>query len=434
MSIKPNSVRLPIILCFLLLNLTLFSQIRIISPYSRFGVGDLSENNNAWNMSVGQLGIGISSPYHINYANPASYSAFDSLSFVFEGGFNGEFVNLQSISIFDNSNQSVSRNYASLGYLLFGMPVNKWWKTSLGLVPYSDVGYSVANYEEYPNTGTVVRLYQGSGGINRLFWGNAVRPFKGFSVGLNISYLFGSMNRQAMVLFPDSAAAMNYKEDYYVTMNDLSFNFGAQYRTRIKNDLFLTLGAVFNPSLSMSAKTNVLAQTFLISIDGIEMPHDTLAKAEAVKGRIVIPMLIGGGFSFEKTDKWLIGLDYKWQNWEKFTAFDMSDSLVNSWQVNFGGEIIPKVDNYTNYFARVRYRLGFTYGKTYLHLRGQDINEYAITFGFGFPLRGMKTMLNIGGQYGVRGTTEQNLIRESYFKIVIGFSIYERWFMKRKYY
>ncbi len=428
MSMQLYRFRFLIILCSLLLSFTTFSQIRITSPYSRFGIGDLADNNNAWNSSMGQLGIGLRSPYHINYTNPASYTAFDSLSFVFEGGFNGEFVTLTS------DFQTVSRNYASLGYLLFGMPVNRWWKTSLGLVPYSDVGYNVANYEEYPNSGTVVRVYTGTGGINRLFWGNAFNPFKKLSVGINISYLFGSMERQAAVLFPDSIYAMNFKENYYVTMNDLSFQFGAQYRAKIKNDLFLNLGAIFTPSLSMAAKTDILAQTFLLGTSEVEVPVDTLATAEAYKGRIIIPMMIGGGFSFEKTDKWTIGIDYKWQNWEKFRAFDMSDSLVNSWQINFGGEIIPGADNYSNYLARIRYRLGFTYNKTYLHLRGQDLNEYAITFGFGLPLRGMKTMLNLGAQYGVRGTTSSKLIKESYFKIVIGFSIYERWFIKRKYY
>jgi hypothetical protein len=428
MSITPNRFRLPIILCFLLLTLTLFSQIRIISPYSRFGIGDLTDNNNAWNMTMGQLGIGTRSPYHVNFTNPASYTAFDSLSFVFEGGFNGEFVTLQS------DFQTVNRNYASLGYLLFGMPVNRWWKTSLGLVPYSDVGYNVANYEEYPNSGTVVRLYSGSGGINRLYWGNAFCLFKKFSIGLNISYLFGSMNREATVLFPDSIHAMNFRERYYITMNDLSYNFGAQYKAKIKNDLFLNLGVVFTPSLSMASKADGLANTFLISTAGIELPRDTLGTAKDKSGRIIIPMMIGGGFSFERTDKWMVGIDYKWQNWEKFRAFDQSDSLVNSWQINFGGEIIPNADNYMNYLARIRYRLGFSYNKTYLRLRGQDLDEYAIAFGFGLPLRGIKTMLNIGAQYGVRGTTSQNLIRESYFKIVIGFSIYERWFIKRKYY
>ncbi len=379
-------------------------------------------------MSMGQLGIGTRSPYHVNFANPASYSAFDSLSFVFEGGFNGEFVTLKS------DFQSVNRDYASLGYLLFGMPVNKWWKTSLGLVPFSDVGYSVANYEEYPNSGTVVRLYAGSGGISRLYWGNSFMFLKHFSVGMNISYLFGSMDREARVLFPDSTYSMNLMQVAHVTMSDLHYNFGAQFRTKIKDDVSMTLGAVFSPSLNMASKADVFASTFIINSSGIEAPRDTLLLMENQKGSIVIPMMIGGGFSFDKRDKWTIGVDYKWQNWDKFRAFGMSDSLVNSWQINAGGEIIPNNDNYNNYLARIHYRLGFNYGKTYLSLRGQDLDEYSISFGFGLPLRGMKTMLNLGGQYGVRGTTAQHLIRESYFKIVIGFSIYERWFVKRKYF
>ncbi|MCX6269156.1 MAG: hypothetical protein NTW16_17680 [Bacteroidetes bacterium] len=427
MSINPHSLRFPIILCAFFLSLPLFAQIQIISPYSRFGIGDLTGNNNAWNQSIGHLGIGMRSPQHVNFTNPASYSAFDSLSFVFEGGLSGEFVSLQSWA------QNVNRNYASLGYLLFGMPVNRWWKTTLGLVPFSDVGYNVANYEEYANSGTVVRLYSGSGGISRLFWGNAVR-YKNFSIGANISYLFGSMNRGAAAFFPDSAYSMNIREVYHVTMNDLLFDFGAQFTKKLTKDINLTVGAVFSPTLNMAAKTDLLATTFLVSASGVESPRDTLAVASGYQGKIVIPVMVGGGFSFAKTDKWVIGIDYKWQNWEKFRAFNQTDSLVNSWQINIGGEITPNRDNYSNYLARVQYRLGFNYGRTYLHLRGQDLNEYAITFGIGLPLRGMKTGLNLGGEYGVRGTTTEHLIRESYFKITIGFSIYERWFVKRKYF
>lgn len=428
MFTKPDPLRLPITIFCLLLSLTLYSQIRIASPYSRFGIGDLSDNNNAWNNSMGQLGLALRSPYHVNYMNPASYTAFDSLSFVFEGGFNGELVTLKS------DYQSVNRNYASLGYLLFGMPVTKWWKTSLGLVPFSDVGYSVANYEEFPESGTVVRLYQGSGGINRLFWGNAFQPFRNFSIGFNASYLFGSMIRENQVLFPDSLTALNFKEAVYVSMNDLCFNFGAQYRAKIRNNLFLDLGAVFAPTMQMSASTDLLSTTFLLASDGSESVRDTLAITEDYKGKITIPLMLGGGFALEKTDQWKVGVDFKWQNWEKFKAYEMSDSLVNSWQINAGAEIIPKIDNYNNYLARIHYRLGFTYQQTYLKLRGDNLNEYGFSLGFGLPLRGMKTMLNLGAQVGMRGTTDQNLIRESYFKLVIGFSIYERWFIKRKYF
>ena len=428
MSLKPNSLRYSLLPVLLLLQLSLFSQIRISSPYSRFGIGDISENNNAWNMSMGQVSYAFRSPFHINYSNPASYTAFDSTSFVFEGGANADVVTLTSTF------QKVNRNYASLGYLLFGFPVVKWWRTSIGLVPFSDVGYNVVNYEVYPEIGSVVRVYSGSGGTNRLFWGNAFRITKNLSIGVNASYIFGSMLRESLVTFPDSINAMSFKVDNYVILNDLYFNFGAQYRAKLRNNLYLSVGAVYANTSKMNAKLDVISQTFLLGSNGVEYPKDTLGIALDYKGTVTIPTMFGGGIAFEHPDKWIVGADFRWQNWEKFRAFEMSDSLINSWQLNIGGEFVPNTENYSNYLARIRYRIGFLYNQTYLRLRGQDLNEYAFTIGFGLPLRGVKTALNLGMQVGTRGTTQANLIRETYFRFVIGFSIYERWFVKRKYY
>lgn len=423
-----SRLRITILTILFLQVLCGFAQVQIISPYSRFGLGDLSDNNNAWNMSMGQLGIGIQSPIHINYTNPASYAAFDSLSFVFEGGFNGEFINLTS------NVQSVSRSNASLGYLLFGMPVTRWWKTSLGLVPYSEVGYNVANYEEYIDAGTVKRVYSGSGGISRLFWGNAFRIVKGLSLGVNASYLFGSMDRGSTVTFPESLNMMNIRVSNYITMNDLSFTFGAQYRSKIGEELYLTVGGIFTPTLAMSSKANVIATTFLMNSNGTESVRDTLLMAENYRGDIVIPWQAGGGISLQKNNKWLFGIDYKYQNWQDFSVFDVKDSLSDSWQLSAGAEVTPNSENYGNYLARMQYRLGFIYNRTYLTLRGQQLDEYALAVGFGLPLRGTRTMVNLGFQFGTRGTTEQNLIQEGYMKLVVGFSLHERWFVKRRYF
>lgn len=141
-----------------------------------------------------------------------------------------------------------------------------------------------------------------------------------------------------------------------------------------------------------------------------------------------------GGITFQKADKFLITADYRYQNWKSFRAFGLSDSLANSYSIAVGGEITPDADNYGSYVARIRYRLGFYFNKTYLLLRGTQLNEYGISVGIGLPLRGMKTMMNIGGQFGSRGTVQGDLIKETYFKFVLGFSIYERWFHKRKYF
>jgi hypothetical protein len=423
---RSHRIFLPV---FLLLSFATFSQIRIASPYSRFGIGIISQNNSAWNFSMGEAGIAMRSPYHVNFSNPASYTAFDSTSFIFEGGALLDMVTLKS------NFQTESRDYGSLGYLLFGLPVTKWWRTTIGLVPFSDVGYNVATSENVEGVGRVSRVYSGQGGVNRFFWGNGFRPFKNLSIGINASYIFGTMNREAAAFYPDSILYMNFKVDNDIILNDFYFSYGIQYHVPLKNDLKMTAGAVFATDTKINAKTDILAQTFLGGgTTGIEYPKDTIAQAEGYKGTILIPMTFGLGLSFDKTDKWTAGADFQWQNWEKFKAFDLSDSLVNSFQVSAGAEFIPDNLNYNKYLKRVRYRVGFFYNSTYLELRGKHLNEYAVSIGFGLPLKGMKTVLNLGGQLGTRGTTNNNLIRETYFKFIIGFSIYEKWFLKRKYY
>ena len=425
---RPVNLFLSSLFLLLFLNLVSYSQARLASPYSRFGIGDLSDNNNAWNLGMGGSGIAFRSQYHINYANPASYTTFDSLSFVFEGGFNLDIIKLTS------SLQTENRNLASVGYILFGMPVTKWWRTSLGLVPFSKVGYNIASPGGEVGGVRTVQIYSGSGGINRFYWGNGFRIMKNLSVGINAAYLFGSMNRLNYLTYPDSILYANYKFENHITMNDLYFNFGVQYTAKINNDIKMTIGGVFANQSKMSAKTDMMATTYLSVGDGTEVVKDTVAFAEDYGGKIVIPVMFGGGVSFDKTDNWTIGADFKWQNWKKFTAFGLSDSLVNAYSVNVGAEFVPDINNYSSYLRRVRYRLGFLYNSTYLELFGRHLNEYAFTVGFGTPVRGMKTALNVSLQIGSRGTTEANLIKEGYFRFTIGFSIYERWFVKRKYY
>lgn len=404
------------------------AQIRIASPYSRFGLGDITVNNNPWNASMGEIGYGLRTPYHVNFNNPASYTAFDSASFIFEGGFVSDFVTLKS------NVQSESRNYTSLGYLLFGMPILKWWKTSFGLVPFSDVGYNVSSVELAQGIGHIDRLYTGSGGINRFFWGNGFKIFKNLSIGFNASYLFGTLNREAVAIFPDSIYFVNFKVDNNTTVSDLYFDYGVQYSRSLKHNLQLTVGAVFAANSRISARTNMLSQTFFLGADGVEHPRDTINNVDGIHGTILIPFMTGVGFSFEKTDKWIAGADFRFQNWKKFKAFGLGDSLVNSYQVGVGAEFLPDLNNYYSYLKRIRYRIGLYYTNSYLDLRNKNLDEYGGSVGFGLPLRGIKTVLNFGLQVGTRGTTSSDLIQESYFKFVVGFSIYERWFVKRKYY
>jgi len=412
---------------FLFVFCSLSAQTIITSPYSRYGIGDLTGNKNAWNFAMGGTSIGMRSPAHININNPASYSAYDSTSFVFEGGVVFDYVNLKT------NTQSTSRTYASVGYLTFGFPITKWWKTTLGLLPYSNVGYNVSLDEVIADVGHVQRIYTGSGGINRFLWGNAFRISKNLSIGINASYLFGSVVRESSSTFPDSAYYLNYRNDNNINISGLYLDYGIQYTAKLKKDLRMTIGGIFGANSKLNGKTDILGSTYTMS-NGTETPKDTIINEPGVKGTITIPMMYGLGISFVKMDKFTIGADYRWQNWKNYQAFGQSDSLVNSYQVSAGAEIVPDINNYTNYFKRVRYRVGIRYNSTYLELRQKHLNEYAVSVGFGLPIQRLKTAINLSAELGTRGTTQSNLINETFFNFVVGFSIYERWFVKRKYF
>jgi hypothetical protein len=424
----PVRIRLFFFLLLFCSTLTLSAQVRIASPYSRYGLGDLADMNNAWNLSMGQLSYSIRSPLHVNFGNPASYTAFDSLSFIFDGGFSTKWVQLSS------NLESTSRTYGTLGYIHFGFPVTRWWKTQIGLLPFSDVGYNVGTLEHKDGIGDIIHTYTGDGGINRFIWGNGFRILKNLSIGFNFSYLFGNVDVASNVVYPDSIYYANVKVNNYVNMHDIYLDYGIQYYGKLTKDLDFCAGAVFAANSKMRSQADYLVRTFFLSTDKIEYIKDTIAMGTNYKGDIMIPMMAGGGFSLGKANKWTAGIDGKWQNWKKFTAFGMSDSLVNSFRINAGAEIIPDINNYSNYLKRIRYRVGFMYQGTYLSLRGKQLNEYSISLGFGFPLKSIRTMINLGAQVGTRGTTAENLIRETYFKFILGFSIHEKWFVKKKYY
>ena len=174
---------------FIILGLIIFqlkagaqAQSGLNSPYSGLGPGYISEVNNVKNWTLGGVSIGMRDAFTINVKNPASYSAFDTTSFLFEAGFSGHYMNLKS----EDLNQQHTNG--SLSHFLFGFPVADWWRSSIGLLPYSSVGYSILNSEISPDIGQIEHLYEGDGGVSRFFWGNSIQPFRNLSIGVNASY------------------------------------------------------------------------------------------------------------------------------------------------------------------------------------------------------------------------------------------------------
>lgn len=406
------------------------AQTGISSPYSSKGLGYLSNVNNLQNKSMGGIGIGTRKHYTINLINPASLTAIDTTSFVFEGGVVGHYTTLKT----EHTNEAVSS--ASLDHLLFGFPITKWWKSSLGLLPYSTVGYNVVDIDYSEDIGNILYEFEGSGGLSKFYWSNAFQPVKTLSVGISVSYLFGTTEKTQSVTFPDTAYRLNTKIENIVSIGDLYVDLGIQYFTELKNNLLLVVGGTYSPKVNLNAKSNFIARTYIGELNNIELFFDTIDYSEE-RGSVIIPERYGLGFSLSRRDHWFFGFDYSFDKWEDYRNFDRSDSLVNSHTFAAGGQFTPDYAS-TSYINRIEYRMGARFSQSYLKLRDTQINGFGITFGVGLPLRstairGTRSKINIGIEAGRRGTIEKGLIQENYINIYFGVSINELWFVKRRY-
>ncbi|MFC2100886.1 hypothetical protein ACFLRZ_03550 [Bacteroidota bacterium] len=413
---------------FLLSFVNLHSQIRISSPYSRYGIGDIQINNTAKILSLGGTSLAYRSPYNVNYANPASYTAFDSTSFVFEGSL------ITHLSTLETSSLTQESNFTSLGNLLFGFPITGRLKGSFGLIPYSSVGYKISDVGSSPYVGNVEYTYEGSGGINRFYIGQSYRINKKLSIGINASYLFGTLEKTRSAYFPDSVYVMNSRIINSTIVRGFYFNYGLQYIKVFENKFFVSSGIVFGSAAKLKAKDDILAYTYQQSTSGDIYIIDTVDQKTNQEGTIKLPADYGIGLMIGNAEKWMLGIDYTWQNWKNYSYYGGEDSLQNSSKISIGGELVPKYSSISKYWKRIHYRFGAKYEKTYLELKGNQLKEMAVSIGFGFPLRRSLSTFNVGVEYGTYGTTDQNLIKENYFKISISFSVYERWFIKPKFY
>lgn len=428
----------------LLISVHASAQTSSSSPYSRYGIGELQFNGFTKNMGMGGISAGYSPALNLNITNPASYSSLSLTTF--ESAVNMNQVQLKTVSktqnIFD----------ASLSYFAFGFPVkNKKWGAGFGLLPYSNVGYSINDGQTNFAGQQELHTYQGSGGLNQFFIGNGYSPFKNFNIGLNASYLFGVINQERRIEYPKLNNYFNTRIKEETSVGAVYFNFGMQYTIDSlhlakrdsgiseKRHWSLTLGFTGSPSTALSADYARLSESFVYSAFDNIVVRDTIENVADQSGKLNLPLNLGFGLMFRQGNRWLVGSDFSFQNWKDYTIFGTSDSLGNSWRIGAGAQFHPRpgandlLDKKISFWKKMEYRMGFHYSQTYLKLRGNQLNEYGVSIGFGIPVKRSAAMIHLGAEAGKRGTTKNNLIEESYLKFSIGFTLNDRWFIKQKF-
>ncbi|MCF8225723.1 MAG: hypothetical protein K9J30_07580 [Bacteroidales bacterium] len=428
--------RISILGCiFLLFSLTVNSQFNTYSPYTRFGLGDLSHGGFGQNQAMGGTGIAIRDGSKLNYLNPAAYAARDSMSVLLDFGIN------TYRNQYNTTDLSTTWTNVNLDHFAFSAPIGKYFALGTGIVPYSSVGYKIKQEYDELGTGDAIDLYfNGDGGILKYFLGASVELFNRVSLGVNMNYLLGNINRERSMQFPRNRG---FAETYAIDEIDLShtyFGFGIMYKEVIADKFFFTLGGIYDLQTNLnSAFTQTITNKFpgrSSYIDSVYISNVVDIVSDKTEETITVPAKTGVGIAFGIPNKLTITGDYYMQDWETVNNSALSAEgfdLANTRSIHAGIEFIPDFEAFRGYHNLISYRLGGFYKDSYVKVGKYQLNDYGMTFGVGFPIGKTKSSLNVAFTLGTRGTTENNLVKENYGILSFNVTLHDLWFYKRKF-
>lgn len=406
-------------------SIVLHAQNEVSLPYSFYGIGEVNKCSNGTLDGMAGTSYAMQSPYYVNFRNPASYAVFDSLSMIIEAAASIHASSMQQ----GRTNQK--NDYASADYITIGLPVTRHWRTSVGLVPFSKMGYNMESSKEIENIGTTSYTYSGDGGLNQLYWGNAFKICKGLSIGLNTSYMFGSLYKTRNVHFDGTYFYNTFVNDAY-HIDGIHLTGGLQYSLDFKGNHNLAFGVVYSNTAYIWAKEKILVNTYSGVYSSVTS-YDTIVYNDATRGHVKIPQSVGGGLSYTFKKKMTIAADFTWNNWEKYEFMGQSDSLKNSYVASLGFNIIPDPTS-TKFLKKMSFRLGGRYSTGEYFLHNKPISEMAVSLGIGIPLTTFNShsTINVAFEYGRMGTLENDLIRRNYFRFLFSFTLQEKWYQRMK--
>ena len=436
------------------------------SPYTRYGLGDIVPNTNITSRAMGGITAAVD-PYGltINYNNPASYARFmvdkepNSKSRIKAGRAVLDVgINFDSRTLREPNNPTkFSINNILFSQLQVGMPVSQKLGISFGLRPITRIVYNIAHFERLydPNTGanidSALTQYQGEGGTYLAAFGAGYKILDNkkslLSIGFNAGYLFGEKDYSTRRTFiNDSVEYYRANFEDKTTLGNYYVDAGIQYRATLNEDkrTFLSVGAFGSFKNVLEGTKEEIRETYIADPTFGNVQLDSVSIRRGIKGDVIYPATFTVGFvlekfaTFNKSGGYLIGVDFQTSKWGDYTSFGQKDSVRDKWEVRVGGEMRPKGGK--NYFSNVAYRAGFFFGPDYIKVK-ESLPLFGFSFGMALPLENQgrrygsfnqATVINLAFEYIKRGN-DDNLLRENLFRVSLGLSLSDFWFLKRKY-
>jgi hypothetical protein len=384
------------------------------SFYSIFGLGDIRHAAGVRSNGMGFTGVGLSTTTNINGNSPASWSRIDrtrlEAGFLYEG--------------FRSSDGSRSIFLANSDFngALIAIPISPASGVVFvgGFIPYSNIDYELYTSGEQQGISYTIR-HLGTGGLTKAQAGFSYAPAGDLSLGASLDYFFGASNHERLFT-PRSSSFTGGTTLESSTINGIGGTFGV---------MLSSLGGLSESLGGLSVGVVVTAQSRLNTEEQTTYESSSLRDSSAIVfGKVTLPFSLGVGVAYQAGERVVLAADYFAQQWgsARFNGL-VPGNLRNSVRIGIGGERLPSRERGDSWLERSAYRAGAYYHATYFRINGEPINEWGFTAGFGVPLTG-ESRLNTAFELGFRGTTKNNLIKDTIFRISVSLNVSELWFVR----
>ena len=358
----------------------------------------------------------------INFQNPAGYGNLKWTNFTVAAS--------SSHTKQKSGTSNATAKRTTLDYLALAVPLGRFG-AGFGLIPYSSVGYKIENIYEDGSQNS--KRFNGWGGMNRVFLGTGYRILPNLSIGATAYYNFGKIQSNSVEFIP--YVPIGSRELNVTDLTGLNLNFGLMYQYKLKDKITLFSSLTYTPKSILVSNNDRTISTVTINSDfdySDVDPYPTVT----TKTDLQLPQKWSFGLGIGDAQKWVFGADVAIQDIGKlYNTYNTLDNVTYSkyQRYGFGGFYTPATNPFFSYAKRITYRGGFVYEKTGLIVNSTAINDVGMTLGVGLPITGSLSNLNVGFEFGKKGTTSNNLVQENYFILNIGFSLNDKWFVKSKF-
>ncbi len=362
-------------------------------PTSMYGIGELSLADGGKYAGMGSAGVALNRQGFMNTLNPACITSIDTTCFIYDIGVT---ASLSRYAMLGECSTALTGN---LSRIAIGMRLMRHWYAMVGVAPYSSVGYLIATNEEVEGTGGgyVSSVFEGDGGLYKLYMTNALLIGKNLSLGVNIGMISGTIEQWET----QENAVVKRKSEQGAFYTD----FGLHYALGK-----WSVGATYGLSARLKQK-NTLTYDNNSTSDGVD--------ASFRSDRLYVPQHIAGGLTYEDR-RWTVTGDYSWMEWSRNSSLESTVKYIDQSRTNLGSIYVldPRKPR------SLELMLGVGYSNSYVKLKGGKMYNLDLSAGVTIPIR--ETTISVGMTWRRQMNTRSNMMQESRLMLNLNVTVGER--------